>query len=853
MNPPPFFEEAIDRLLAGEALAPFTAWFSQAMAQHAGQTHPVHAAAAEHDRRLFIHGARELWGHIPLPEHQWRPRGLPKTERNAACHCGSGRKFKHCCADLEHAGMPISPEALMTLALSRADPQWLTPQHLRKIPPALLGELAMQWNEEGMTQKTLAVLAPLFAQPAALDERHEMALDALVDAMQRLGQDAQRRLLLERMAQHPEKALAMAARCRLVSVLADQGEEAAAWALFQEASRLSPNDPQLWHLELTLLLAQGRQDEARLRAPLLAARARKIGLDDLAQMLLQMAQDGLDGVLDVLGDEVEHPEDLDWLALVEGVPKAVDQAECLALYQVLRLPPEQGDPPATGLWIRPNKALTTLNKRWQRKFQVGKPELTWLDADVDTLITTLPAAADFLQKNPEGWHSSEVLDDLLLAARDLCMDNPPRPVLQAARRLADHAVAVLRVLVGDDPHTRLEWAETDHRPLLRCLALAVELCRIANDEKHALALMQWGLSLNPNDNHGWRAMVAPLLIEQGKPAEALALMDRYPDDLPPSEHVRALALFALNRRDEAEAVLRAAHQVYPLFLKALWPEAMDEPDSEPGPGVRLGGETAAWYFRMEWRPLWVRSGALAWARALALPDPPPRPKPAASPAPAKRGRSPSASQLPPGMSAIKATFGPKEEKRLAKTCSDVPRLHGLLTAVAWSPQMLMPNTWLPLALALHDRMPNSRTEATALKAHNEVLQVTMQLYNHTNAWVLNNVNTTDPLVSMALGLWVSDDATACAWAAGFVSGCEAATAAWARAGHKVAGQTGPFGKLRALASRAAVNAGADRVLRDDGGPLLQAVEDAPGEAGQSLVRALTALWPVVAAHRQATR
>lgn len=261
-----------------------------------------------------------------------------------------------------------------------------------------------------------------------------------------------------------------------------------------------------------------------------------------------------------------------------------------------------------------------------------------------------------------------MLDDLLLAARDRCMNMLSRPVVQAARRLAGHAMAVLRVLVGDGPHTRLEWAETDHRPVLCCLALAlaVELCRIGNDERQALALMQWGLRLNPNDNHGWRALVAPMLIENGRPDEALALLERYPDDLPPSEHARALALFALDRRDEAEAVLRAAHQAYPLFLEALWPDAMDGPDSEPGPGVRLGGEIAAWYFRMEWRPLWVRSDAPAWARALALPDPPPLPKPAGAGAPAKRGRSTTASQLQLGMSALKPRLAPRKKSAWPK-------------------------------------------------------------------------------------------------------------------------------------------------------------------------------------------
>jgi hypothetical protein len=50
---------------------------------------------------------RMLWNRIPLPDHHFRPRPLPKPERNAACPCGSGRKYKHCCAQAEVAGDPF--------------------------------------------------------------------------------------------------------------------------------------------------------------------------------------------------------------------------------------------------------------------------------------------------------------------------------------------------------------------------------------------------------------------------------------------------------------------------------------------------------------------------------------------------------------------------------------------------------------------------------------------------------------------------------------------------------------------------------------------------------------------------
>lgn len=841
------FEEAIHRLLDDASLADFCDWFAPTMAADAQATHPVGPEDTAGALRYQRHVARQLWGHMPVPSNRWRARGVPKLERNAPCHCGSGRKYKQCCAEFEHMPLPLEPETLLVLALDAAGPQWLTGEKLRQVPAQALGYAALNWNDAGLADKTVAVIGPLFADPKGLDARHEVALDALVDAMLRLAQDRPRRELLDRMAQHPDKALATAARCRLVSVLADQGEMERAWKLFHETSRFNPNDPQLWPLELTLLLVDERQDEARLRAPLLAARARQAGLDDLAGELVRMAEEGMGAVHDAMHEAVDDETDLEWIALANATPEAPDPEALQALYRVDRHDIEQDGKTITAVSMRPVKKLAGLNQRWRRRFQVGKPDMTWLDGDVELLLEALPEALSFLQKDPSGWLSAEVLDDLLMAAFTLCDMDPPTPVLKAARRVADHALGVLRAIVGEG---QFHWAEADNRPLLRCLAVAVKLARMARDDARMVELMRLGLALNPNDNHGWRWQLAPLLIEQGLHQAALDLMDRYPQDMPPSEHMRAVALFGLGQREEAEAVLRAAHQSHPVYLNTLLPETMDAPADEPGPGIRVGGAMAAWYHRVEWRPMWVRSGALAWARALKLPEPPP-PKPPKTRKPAKPvAARKTASSGPLGMKALSSAFGEKEEKRLKKTCSNYPRLHGLLQAVAWTPQVLMPSTWLAQAMDLHDRMPNSRTEATATKALHDALGVTSQLYNSINQGVLDRLGDPKPPLDDLLAVVRPSDEAVFAWAAGFMQGCELALAAWARAGHKVMGSTGPFGRLRALAARAPVLDEQGHMLQDDGRPLLQALNDSTPPP-LLLVMSLAELWPVVVASRRA--
>jgi hypothetical protein len=125
----------------------------------------------------------------------------------------------------------------------------------------------------------------------------------------------------------------------------------------------------------------------------------------------------------------------------------------------------------------------------------------------------------------------------------------------------------------------------------------------------------------------------------------------------------------------------------------------------------------------------VATGALAWAQGLQLPDPsaakPKKPAKAPQPAPSKKAGGKASGAA--GMMALGDDFSPKLEKYLRKICSDYPRLHGFLQGVAWSPQVLMPNAWIGAAMDMHDRMPNSRSEATATKALHDAVNATMTL------------------------------------------------------------------------------------------------------------------------------
>lgn len=143
--------------------------------------------------------------------------------------------------------------------------------------------------------------------------------------------------------------------------------------MFQSAQRLAPGEAQLLHLELTLLLSQGRQEEARLRAPVLAARARKADWNDLAGMLLKLGEDGvLNALHESHDDSVDDSIDEAWVALCEQVPERVSPTDCGALYQLTLDPPQEpGRPPV--LTVRADKVQASVQRRWRRIFHVKSP------------------------------------------------------------------------------------------------------------------------------------------------------------------------------------------------------------------------------------------------------------------------------------------------------------------------------------------------------------------------------------------------------------------------------------------------------------------------------------------------
>ncbi len=797
--------------------------------------------------------ARELWRRTPDPAHGWRPRSLPALPgRNDACWCGSGKKYKHCCQEFEQRNdqFPLDSAKLAGMMFIEGPASWRAPGALRKMPPDNLAAAAHYWGERRGASALVKLLEPLFAEPAGLDGQHEQLLDMLFDAALEAGKETYRNRLVERMtADDVDAELRVAAWGRRAAMLSDRQQHTEAWQALQAALRILPRAPQLAHLELTLLHSAGRSDEAKLRAPLLAAQARRSGHHDLAEILVELGQHDMGAIQDRIAAEMEEdPMLAPVLALLRAPVPQLSASNFLQWHDLTTLSDEPDEPDdgtgASGqLQVNAKRPLKAATRDWLRKFAVPLPSLAGLEIDdASELLDGAEAATAHLQRKPELAVSIPVLDGLLLAGRAAVAEFETPSVERCLRELAFAAGDMIINALASAPAAQLHWAVLENRALLRVVAQATSIAVSSGDpadEDRAEHYMRWMIGRNPNDNHGWREPLRHLLLGRGDYASALAILNAYPDDIPPAQHDRALALYVSGAVDEAEAVLRAAHADHPAFVAALLPDALDRPKRHSENGYTVGSADHAWFWRNDVRAMWQQSGALTWLKDLRLPKSPKRPKP---PSQSLKGE-PVRGDDSPGIEFMENDLddGSAQAVLTERFADQYPWLLGALTSVAWSPAMLMPNQWLSVLLA---RAPNAAVDEALLNA-------LMHVYNQLTMACFNG----DALAAAPLPAAIGDanDAGWHQFAAGFVQIAEQLSrSGWRNAGLAVSEKKGAFAPLYQLAALAAVPDDGWRASGEAGQPLL-ALADAPLHAHDLLRRAMQPLWAAAVRERHMRR
>lgn len=580
-------DRSVAFILKSEDPDAFLRWFGEYAQQIApGFFAPLTNPDGLHSFKAFF--ARYIWNRTTLPGNHFRPRPLPKPERNTLCPCGSGYKYKQCCLRVEpdndlFPNLSLLPFVLDNLTAKQRDAlpyEYLSPEELEHV--------ARQWMDEGRAQDAAKLLEGLFADIGRRDERSEPAFDCLLDCYDTLGNTLKKKNLLERGSAARDKRIRVAAMQRRCCILADRKEYPEAWALFQELQRLAPDDPALSHLEITMLLGQGEKQRAAERARFWVARLsrdKEFSQGPLIEYLRGVAQGKIaDAMTNIARNLSSTSKRL--VSLIERLPPP----ECH-----YTLNPMEGNAGP----LQPDNKLRSLNAQWETQGEYVEE----MEDDIE-----------WLERNPLAMQSFEILDGWLASVEDARISHGFEEVVLLP--VLRHAEALLRLTLTRYRATELkfEWGWHENRPALSVLLRLVGMLRLTHNTAEAVRVAEWMvLTLNPNDNQGMRDHLIHDYLRLNRVKDALALAERYPDNMGPMQYGEVLSLFMDKQEQAARNVLKAARKHYPEIAKMLLADKPKQPRLQDGL-VRVGGKDEAWYYRHDHFDLWQASGGLEWLR-----------------------------------------------------------------------------------------------------------------------------------------------------------------------------------------------------------------------------------------------
>ena len=623
---PPDFEEQLDcflKLAGRQAMSDvspqaFIDWFRLS----APTVFPALISQIPDDpeeiRRFLRMAAKSLYADLPIPARGLVAPGPSRTGRNDPCDCGSGAKFKHCCGSVSIPPL-FGQMNHLRYVLDAYPKSRLAEVSASKASVDAVANTAEQWQDEGELARSIALLEPYFGGDGPLTERQAPLFNLLMDIWLEMGKRSKREKLIDTVLTRGDRILRSEALQRRTSMLTDKGNYPAAWRAFKEARDLNPNDPALSFLEVTTLLSEGRAGEAQGRAQWWAAflaKQRDPNLETAIERLRALAKDPHAGLMGIAMQSNPHLQRITELFRTAPAPTVRHQFEL-----VVDGESGQSAPHIAGDLV-PDKDLSKLESLWRKTFHQAKPDMTWLQNDNDAVWDNADAWLDLLQKHPSLWFSFDVLDDLVLAVDTIVLAGVEERLLVP---MAERAVEQLRITLETSSVQPLQcpWGFLNHRPALRPIVHLAYICKAAGAEhpgkaQRFMELAHWLVfGLNPNDNHGLRSDLSCAFVRFERWEDALALKDRYPDDMQPTLALNAqLAAWVLKQSSGLAHNLKQAANDYPAAVKMLLDVAPKPVKADNGYGVAIGGKYEAWLYVQEMRPFWEKHGALAWAREL---------------------------------------------------------------------------------------------------------------------------------------------------------------------------------------------------------------------------------------------
>ncbi len=486
-----FLQRAVSEALRMEDGEAFQAW----MREEAPRLLPDLFSRFPDDqaRRSFtLEFGRSLWNSIPLPGNGFRPRPIPQPERNDPCPCGSGRKYKKCCAEWSEGTPEMDPEGIWTMVAEELPLEQVEALGSSgRVPRSLLGGVATSLLDGDDPEKALALVRPLFERPERLDERDAASLNTLLEAYDALDLQEERWREAERLAVALRPPLRAVLWENLARAYAVEGEMEEAWKSLERARQDDPESPALGPLEVSLLLAEGKTAEAGERARYWRSRLREEELSAQGfEFLARVGENPEETQLRFsFGDEVtEQIHQLEgWLARAE--PPA-------DLYGI----EPAGDDPAEGR-LAAAGPLSELELGFEAAFfppladeESEEEDEDWDPWDEDRAEQWL----GFLLEHPRALDSVDVLEDVAHAVSEIVLDRYgflDRPLL---RPLLERGLAIVRqALAGHPGIARLPGElEPNGSALALIVAAAAQAHRLGETDR-ARELLLWLRALEP--------------------------------------------------------------------------------------------------------------------------------------------------------------------------------------------------------------------------------------------------------------------------------------------------------------------------------------------------------------------
>jgi SEC-C motif len=551
--------------------AEFLRWVQQSLSGYATE-HSLVNRDSSLARAVAFAWARAVWNGLPFDAAGRKPKRMADPSDHDVCPCGSGRTFADCCRHMPRIA-PLASSVLWPYVLANIQPAKRDALLAgNRVPPTALIEFSAYLLARDRRGEVVAALEPRLATPERYhDEEAAILLDLLCDAYGMSAKGARRKIKLLRLttAQAPRSPLRSEAWQRLATIYMDRRESERAWDAFRQAQQDHPHAEALSVLEVELLVAERRLDEARHRATFWAAALKRDGTpasDPRMGFLQRVAADPLTALgevainLDGAGRQLRQ-----WLQAVADRAIPVYEVSAREGYSVLT----------------PPRGVTGLERDWHEVFPLDKP-FSVQDQPFDGHEIWDEASESrwcgFLRAHPESFDSLDILDDLATAiGRHPHADAPGLDDLLLGPVLARNETIVARACPSTAT-AALPWVIGANRAALRGLMRAFQWHLARNERIHAINTGERLLALNTDDNHGVRFMLVNEYLRCGNDEKALALAEQYPDDIAPETRFGAvLALVRLRRMREAEHALQSARSDLPKTAQYLVPARIRRP------------------------------------------------------------------------------------------------------------------------------------------------------------------------------------------------------------------------------------------------------------------------------------